>query len=315
MSKIMIALTGRGTINNEFVSSARVGKDEVAKYLSAEGFRSYSFALPLKQTTQVLFGLTDDQTWNDQLKTVTIKHWELTTRTLFQRLGTEGGRHHFDSDMWAKMAMLVWDDVKQGRENTTTHTADVGVLIDPPKTKRDFDFIIDRAVQTMFQLSDYEMECARVSEDPLPRWSFNYKEAVHKMKYGVIPATMGMEDPQEAWIEYVAIRKLFPTVVKASNGPYGTPPRFAEGLVIPDCRFENEADTTRLNGGVVIHVQRELPKDIELVQGHASEKGIVLNPSDLVILNDGTLEALKNKIRSTLDSIRLNVANDINSPS
>ena len=57
-NKVLMGLAGRGTINGEFASTARVGKDEVARVLKEDlGFRLYSFALPLKQSAQVLFGL------------------------------------------------------------------------------------------------------------------------------------------------------------------------------------------------------------------------------------------------------------------
>ena len=54
MTKLLIGLAGRGLIDGKFASTARVGKDEVAKVIREDlGFRTYSFALPLKQVCQV----------------------------------------------------------------------------------------------------------------------------------------------------------------------------------------------------------------------------------------------------------------------
>ena len=56
----------------------------------------------------------------------------------------------------------------------------------------------------------------------------------------------------------------------------------------------------RENGGHVIHVCRELPPGIEVVKGHASEQGVSIKPGDLQIVNDGSLEDLRNKAQAAL---------------
>jgi hypothetical protein len=62
-----------------------------------------------------------------------------------------------------------------------------------------------------------------------------------------------------------------------------------EHVVITDVRFENEATFIRERGGVVWHIRRgDAPK----VNAHASESGIAVQPEDVVIYNNGTLEDL-----------------------
>lgn len=295
--KLLLALSGRGTINGEYVSSARCGKDEVAKTL--EGFRTYSFALPLKQTAQVLFGLTEEQMWNDKLKNVPIEAWGMSPRLIYQRLGTEGAREVFDPSMWATQAMFVWDDVREGRPNATQHTSPTATTSAPPASIEDFERMIRIAAQTMFQLSDADIFQSETCDSNLSRWPFSFAHIVETIKTKTIPAILDLP-PEEAMLRFVEVRSTLPFVEKSSQGPYGTPPDVARGVVVPDCRFDNEADIVRENGGHVIHVCRELPPGIEVVKGHASEQGVSIKPGDLQIVNDGSLEDLRNKAQAAL---------------
>ena len=301
--KLLIGLAGRGTINGEFASTARVGKDEVARVLKEDlEFRTYSFALPLKQTCQVLFGFTEAEMWNDKLKNVPIELWNLSPRTIFQRMGTEGGREIFDADMWAKMAMFVWDDVKSSRPYTLNHTATEAVLGDKPKTDEDFDFILHQAGKTMLQLSDDDIMQSLSNNSNLERWPFTFAYVKNTLKTRTIPAILDLPADQ-AWEKFKSLRVELPLVLKCSNGPYGMPPTQAKGLVVPDNRFDNEATIIRSHGGIVVHVRRELPKDIELVKGHASEQGVTPGPIDLFIDNNGTLDELRTKTHKMVSEL------------
>lgn len=302
-NKVLMGLAGRGTINGEFASTARVGKDEVARVLKEDlGFRLYSFALPLKQSAQVLFGLTEEQMWNDACKNVVIDSWGLSPRTIFQRLGTEGARNVFDESMWAKMALNVWDDVKEGRPYALTHTASITENGDNPVTQRDFESLLRMAAQTMFQLSDAEIVRSQSMQLNLKSWSFTFDDVVEGIKNVTIPSVLDMP-ADKAWDRFVEIRKTLPTVFKCSNGPYSDPPAEAYGMVVPDNRFNNEANIIRDEGGVVVHVCRELPAGIELVQGHASELGVTPMESDIFIQNDGTLEQLRKRTHALVQTI------------
>jgi hypothetical protein len=66
------------------------------------------------------------------------------------------------------------------------------------------------------------------------------------------------------------------------------------GVVIDDCRFEDEYDAIKKWGGVVIRVERgDEESDVE----HESERGC---PCDFVIKNDGTKEELEGAIDGVL---------------
>lgn len=62
-------------------------------------------------------------------------------------------------------------------------------------------------------------------------------------------------------------------------------------LLVTDVRYENEASWIRKQGGVIIHIHR----DTGFESDHESEQGIAPLPGEVVIVNDGTLEDLKNK--------------------
>lgn len=82
---------------------ARVGKDTVAKYLwTAYGYTRVAFADPLKVAAQAIFGLTSEQTWDDDLKEVPIPYWGYSPRQLFQLLGSDCVKPVFGADIWAR---------------------------------------------------------------------------------------------------------------------------------------------------------------------------------------------------------------------
>lgn len=70
--------------------------------------------------------------------------------------------------------------------------------------------------------------------------------------------------------------------------------RNGPGMIVPDIRFENEADWLRRLGGVVIHLHRSRAAP---VAAHASENGVLVVPGDIVLSNDGTLEDLQQTAR------------------
>ena len=93
----LIGLTGK----------ARSGKDTIAAYLwHSAGFTRIAFADPLKLAAQNIFGLTDGQTWDDELKEVVIDRIGMSPRQIFQKLGTEAVRNVFGEDTWTKRWMV-----------------------------------------------------------------------------------------------------------------------------------------------------------------------------------------------------------------
>ncbi len=71
-------------------------------------------------------------------------------------------------------------------------------------------------------------------------------------------------------------------------------------VVCDDCRFDNEAEAVKEMGGIVIRLIRPDNSDHALggtgFQNHASEAGISENLVDFTVVNDTTVEELKNKL-------------------
>ena len=66
--------------------------------------------------------------------------------------------------------------------------------------------------------------------------------------------------------------------------------------IIPDTRFDNEAQAIKDRGGIIIKVQR----DVDTTDTHASEKGVSDKYVDIVIDNNGSMEELIEKVKTIL---------------
>lgn len=91
----LIAITGR----------AGSGKDTLASLLAADrDARIYSFALPIKQCLNAMFGWTMEL-WNDREWKETVIPWlGQSPRYLAQTLGTEWGRELVHPELWVLLA-------------------------------------------------------------------------------------------------------------------------------------------------------------------------------------------------------------------
>lgn len=65
-----------------------------------------------------------------------------------------------------------------------------------------------------------------------------------------------------------------------------------DGMIIPDVRFENEADFVRKRGGVIIHVSKYDVKST----GHVSDNKISAATGDFGVINDGGLVELQHTV-------------------
>lgn len=70
-------------------------------------------------------------------------------------------------------------------------------------------------------------------------------------------------------------------------------------IVIPDLRFDNEAERIKHHGGIIIRVDRGLKP----VNGHSSESGLDLNLVDINFNNTGALEEVRQAIKGVLEYI------------
>lgn len=92
---------------------ARSGKDTCAKHLWAEyEFTRIAFADPLKLAAQQMFGLSAQQTWDDEVKETPIPYWDMSPRRMFQLLGTDAAKPVFGEDVWIKRWALSYNVLK-----------------------------------------------------------------------------------------------------------------------------------------------------------------------------------------------------------
>lgn len=147
-----------------------------------------AFADPLRRAAQAVFGLTDEQMSDRELKERVIPFWGRSPRQILQLLGTESVRDVFGPDTWVRAAALHLDAL--------------------------------------------------------------------------------------AWCES---RESLPIDV----------------VIYTDCRFPEEAQWIRDNGGVVIEITRP---DAVAVAAHSSEQPLPVELIDYAILNDGTIADLRDQV-------------------
>lgn len=68
-------------------------------------------------------------------------------------------------------------------------------------------------------------------------------------------------------------------------------------IVVPDVRFANEAQQIRSEGGEVWMIYRP---GVEPVAAHESEAGLPLRLIDRLVVNDGTVDQLRERVEATL---------------
>jgi len=70
-----------------------------------------------------------------------------------------------------------------------------------------------------------------------------------------------------------------------------------QNIVISDIRFKNECEAVKKHGGMIFHVDR---KSIVNNDEHISESGIDINNADICIVNNYSIDALRDNIKSIL---------------
>lgn len=71
-------------------------------------------------------------------------------------------------------------------------------------------------------------------------------------------------------------------------------------MVVTDCRFDNEAEWIRSEGGIVVEIIRRNGETTQ--SAHASENGIDPSLIDAVVYNEGTIPELREEIDSLLNA-------------
>ena len=94
---MIIGLTGK----------AGSGKDTVGNLLMVDGFAKYSFAMPIKNAINAIFGWEMDW-WEDrEFKETHIPNINASPRKLAQTMGTEWGRNIIHPDLWLMIGEIA----------------------------------------------------------------------------------------------------------------------------------------------------------------------------------------------------------------
>lgn len=253
---------------------ARSGKDTVASMLlTYPGVAAFALADPLKVGCQALFGLTDEETWQDDKKEKAIELWGRSPREFFQTVGTEWMRHH-NPDHWLMRA---------DRE------------INPPAGVKDAPFPANLsspdapfalAAQAFFDFTDDQIWNPISLSIKDEHWGLAPCEAIELLKrhaFALFP-------------DYNQRRAARPVTLLKIREQL---PQSARTIIIKDIRFENEAAFLRAHHGAIWHITRP---DLQKVNAHSSELGIDHATGDIRLLNSGTLDDLKALVKGAWEA-------------
>lgn len=243
---------------------ARSGKDTVASLLLRhDKVAAYAFADPLKIGCQALFGLSDEEAWNDSVKENRIPLWGRSPREFFQHIGTDWMRAH-NPDHWLMRAERAIDS-PAGKDFGSRK---------PPL--HDVKTPFKLAAQAFFDLSDQQTWHSQDSDTIDRFWNMSPRQM-----FDLIESLSTHDFP-----DYFALRTQRPIVEPTRTVPFlGA----SDVIIIKDIRFENEADFLRRHNGAIWHIVRNAAQK---VNAHSSELGIAVGDNDVVIYNNGTLEQL-----------------------
>ncbi len=244
---------------------ARSGKDTVASMLlNLPGVAAFALADPLKVGCQALFGLTDEETWQDDLKETSIELWTKSPREFFQTVGTEWMRHH-NADHWLMRA---------DREiNPPSRPSTPPPLIDLSSPDAPFRL----AAQAFFDFSDDQIWNPTSATMCDAYWGLSPADAVALLK----------RHAYDLYPDFDKLRSQRPVSQPTRRGQI---PADAKTIIIKDIRFENEAAFLRSHNGVIWHISRP---NLQKVNAHSSELGVAQATGDLRLINHGTLEDLQ----------------------
>lgn len=141
---------------------------------------------------------------------------------------------------------------------------------------------LKRAAMEMFGISEhmaYGVD-GYDREQIVHPWGISVREMLQKL---------GTECGREVFFEDFWSRRLEALV--------NSDEMYAEGYVVTDVRFDNEAEWIKKQGGMVLNIHRPSP---EAVRIHTSESGVSLSLIDKVIPNVGTVKDLHKTLMEVL---------------
>jgi hypothetical protein len=134
-------------------------------------------------------------------------------------------------------------------------------------------------IKDMLSMIDVDCTTRETKELPIPEFDISPRRMAQ-----TLGTEWGRALHPDFWL-IVAEREMYSLGMHSNN------------FVFSDVRFENEADFIRRKGGLIIHVRSDIAPAVE---AHVSEKGIATRLADYIVVNNGTIEDLRTKIKSMI---------------
>jgi hypothetical protein len=139
---------------------------------------------------------------------------------------------------------------------------------------------IYRGLSTMLGVPEAELRDRSAKERPLAGFGASPRQLLQ---------TLGTEWGRQMICPDIWLRVAFWRWEQAAAAGLGV-------IVVPDVRFPNEARQIRSEGGEVWMIHRP---GVEPVAAHESEAGLPLRLIDRLIVNDGTVDQLRERVVAT----------------
>ena len=139
------------------------------------------------------------------------------------------------------------------------------------------------AAQQMFGLSTEQTWSDAVKEDVIPYWGMSPRQMFQLFGNEAVKPVFG----DDVWIKrwYMAYSFF----------------KDSDDIVVPDVRFDHEAECIRSLGGIIVEIQRGVGL-VGSTGDHASERGLSTLP-EATIYNTGTLDDLRNKVLALMETL------------
>lgn len=157
-------------------------------------------------------------------------------------------------------------------------------------TTRAFADPLRRAAKEIFGLTDDQMTDRVLKEQVIPYWGKSPRRLLQLLGTESVRDVFGTD----TWVKNADLRLQ---ALERTEADEALP---IEVVVWTDCRFPQEAEWIRANGGIVIEVRRP---DVEPVATHSSEQGLPAALVDGVFWNNGTIDELRNHVRESMPEV------------
>lgn len=154
-------------------------------------------------------------------------------------------------------------------------------------TTRAFADPLRRAAKEIFGLTDEQMTDRVLKEQVVPYWGMSPRRILQLLGTESVRGVFG----GETWVKNADLRL---EALMRSESLEELP---VAVCIWADCRFAEEAQWIRDNGGIVIQILRP---DVAAVEAHSSERNLPLQLVNNQVVNSGTLEDLNDLVQMLL---------------